>query len=392
MKDRPFAATGVDYAGPFIVKQGEKDIKVWLCLFTCLMSRAVYLIVVEDLRSTTFLAALKELSARRSQPKMLISDNATTFVHGSKILAYIATQANVKKKLTNLNIEWKFTAAKASWTGGVYESLIGLVKRQLAKMLGNGLFTLQDFRNCVISVESLLNNRPLCRTSEQEIITPAHILNGSGAVEGVDLTHPIAEQVIQDVLKARKQLPDVYRDLKDRQDKFWEALQNQYLETLKFTQDKMSNRFKTQAKVGDVCLVYSDQPRLKWKMAVISKLTPSSDGQHRQAVIKMANGTTTRPLNHLYPLELEVEDFNDQSLAEQQLSRAKKNERPLKDLKTKIKRTALSQEIPQTDINNIIDKMDEEIDPSQHVPDRPRRQAAIRAASLRKEMVRQNIL
>ena len=392
MRDRPFAATGVDYAGPFVVKQGEKDIKVWLCLFTCLMSRAVYLVIIEDLRSTTFLAALKELSARRSQPKMLISDNATTFVHGSKILDYIATQANVKKKLTNLNIEWKFTAAKASWQGGVFESLIGLVKRQLAKMLGNGLFTLLDFRNCIISVESLLNNRPLCRTSEQEIITPAHILNGEGGVEGVNLSHPIAEQVIEDILKARNQLPEVYKQIKNRQDTFWEALQTQYLQSLKFTSDKMGNNFKTTAKAGDVCLVYSDQPRLKWKMAVILRIVESSDGQSRQAVIKMSHGTTTRALNHLYPLELEVEDNDETAKVAQQTVRAKKNEKQLKSLKNRIKTTALNQDMPQAQMDDIINKMEDELNPEQHIPTRPTRQAAVKAALLRKEMLKQNIL
>ena len=333
MRDRPFAATGVDYAGPFTVKQGESDIKVWLCLFTCLMSRAVYLVIVEDLRSTTFLSALKELSARRSQPKMLLSDNATTFVHASKILTYIATQADVKNQLTNLGIDWKFSPAKASWQGGVFEALIRLVKSQMYIMLGNGLFTLLDFRNFIISIEALLNNRPLCRASEQEIITPNHILNGSGAVEGVSLSDPISEKVLEDVLRARRQLPEIYGQLQERQDKFWEALQTQYLETLKFTKDKMGNNFVTRAKVGDVCLIYSDKPRLKWKMAVILQLIESKDGQHRQAVIKTENGTTTRSLNHLYSMELELEDLRDQQLTLQQTQRAKIHDKPLKELK-----------------------------------------------------------
>ena len=392
MIDRPFAATGVDYAGPFYVKDGQKDKKVWLCLFTCLMSRAVYLTIIEDLRSTTFLSALKELSARRSQPKMLLSDNATTFVHASKILAYIASQAKMKQELTNLAIDWKWTPAKASWQGGIYERIISIIKLELAKMLGNGLFTLQDFRNHLVSVESLVNNRPLCRTSNEEIITPNHILNGSGAVQGIGLSDPLSEQVIEDILKARKQLPTVYGQLKERQEKFWQALQTQYLESLRFTKDKMGNQFLSKPKVGEICLTYSDLPRLKWKLAIILQLVYSKDGECRQALIKTENGTTTRSLNHLFPMELELEDLRDEFLVIQQTNRAKVHETPLKKLKEKLKFTAVEQNLPQSDIDKIVDKLDQELQESHHRPVRPRREAAVKAAQLRKKMIADNAI
>ena len=392
MVDKPFAATGVDYAGPFIVKSGDNDKKVWLCLFTCLMSRAIYLVVIEDLKSTTFLEALKELAARRSQPKLLISDNATTFVHASKILAYISTQANVQQQLTSLGVTWKFTPAKASWQGGIYERLIAILKLNMAKMLGNALFTLQDFRNQIISVEAVINNRPLCRVTDQEIITPNHILNASGTIQGVNLSDPLSEQVLEDIFRARKQLPAIYNQLKDRQETFWQALQSQYLETLKFTKDKMGNSFTTRAKVGDVCLIYSDQPRLKWKLAVIMQLIESKDKEHRQAVIRTENGTTTRSLNHLYPLELEVEDLRDQALVSQQLARAKVHEQPLKELRTKMKQTAIQNKQPEEDISNIIDKLDQELDQTQHISHRPRRDAAVKAAMMRQQMIRDNAI
>ena len=392
MVDRPFAATGVDYAGPFNVMHGEKEKKVWLCLFTCLMSRAVYLVVIEDLRSTTFLSALKELAARRSQPKMLLSDNATTFVHASKILAYIASQAKVKQELTNLAIEWKWTPAKASWQGGIFERMIGIVKLQLAKMLGNGLFTLQDFRNHIISVEILVNSRPLCRTTNEEIITPNHILNGSGAVQGIGLSDPLSEQVLEDILKARKQLPAVYGQLKERQEKFWDALQTQYLESLRFTKDKMGNQFLTRPKVGQICLVYSDLPRLKWKLAIILQLVQSKDGEYRQALIKTENGTTTRSLNHLFHMELELEDLRDEDLVLQQANRAKVHEAPLRELRDKLKTNAKEQNLPQSEIDKIVGKLDQELQESHHRPARPRREAALKAAQLRKEMIADNII
>ena len=392
MQDRPFAATGVDYAGPYTVKLGEQDKKVWLCLFTCLMSRAVYIVPIEDLRSTTFIAALKELSARRSQPRILLSDNATTFVHANKIIAYIADQADVKQQLTSLHIEWKFNPPYASWRSGVFERLIGILKTELVKMLGHGLYTLQDFKNHLVSCELILNQRPLCRTGNEEVITPNHLLNGNGAIQGLNLSDPEAEQVLEDIFKARKQLPATYGHLKQRQETFWKALQTQYLETLKFTKDKMGNNFLAKPKVGQICLIYSDVPRLKWKIAVITKLIVSQDGEVRTASIRTENGMTTRSVNHLIPMELEIDDARDAHLAAQQAERAKANEIPLRELRNKMKTAARAQDLPQKDIEALVNSLDQTEGESTHMSTRPKRQAAVKAALLRKAMIEENII
>lgn len=45
--DFPFSTSGVDYAGPFLIKdkkgRGHKSSKVWMCLFVCFATRAVHL-------------------------------------------------------------------------------------------------------------------------------------------------------------------------------------------------------------------------------------------------------------------------------------------------------------------------------------------------------------
>ena len=55
----PFSYTGVDYAGPLFVRtQGiadGNDFKVWICLFTCCITRAVHLELVLDISALTFI-------------------------------------------------------------------------------------------------------------------------------------------------------------------------------------------------------------------------------------------------------------------------------------------------------------------------------------------------
>ena len=96
----PFCSTGVDLCGPFEVRAGYGKIKIWICLFTCLVSRAIYLVPLKDLSATTFLDALWELSCRRAQPTFLYSDNGTNFTKAAKLLDKMAKDAIVKNELS----------------------------------------------------------------------------------------------------------------------------------------------------------------------------------------------------------------------------------------------------------------------------------------------------
>ena len=389
----PFTFTGVDFSGPHQVREAAGVKKVWICLFTCLVSRAIYLVLVEDMKSTTFLLALRELACRRIRPKVLISDNAATFTHTSKLLRHVAAEAKIKQEITSQGIEWKFIPAMASWFGGVYERMIGVMKKELMKMCGNGAFTLQEFKDCLHEVERVVNNRPLCKVGENEVITPAHILNGAGTDHGSELADTFAGDIIERVKKARKELPRIYNEVKERKLKFWKSFQDQYLETLRFTTDRMGNRYKREPKVGDICVIHSDDPRNKWKMAIIMQRVEGSDGSCRQCVIKTSNGVTTRSVLHLYPLELTAEDYLDEDNIEQQTERALKHTGELKELKQRVAKAARDSDMKSDDLEQVLDKLDlEEKYISEKVIEKPRRKAALKAMELRQQMIRDNVL
>ena len=65
-----FAYTGVNFAGPLYVEgsNDSKETKVWICLFTCCMVRAIHLEVVPDLTAQSFIRCFKRFTARRGFP------------------------------------------------------------------------------------------------------------------------------------------------------------------------------------------------------------------------------------------------------------------------------------------------------------------------------------
>lgn len=87
---RPFFHCGVDYAGPFILRESKRrnarTHKAYLAVFVCFAIKAVHLEIVSDLTSDCFLAALKRFVARRGKPSCMYSDNGTTFVGAQRQL------------------------------------------------------------------------------------------------------------------------------------------------------------------------------------------------------------------------------------------------------------------------------------------------------------------
>ena len=81
-----FTCVGVDYAGPFFVKAERTTLKRYLCIFTCLATRAVHLDPSFSLDTPTFLQTYQRFVSRRGTPQTIYSDNGSNFVGAVKEL------------------------------------------------------------------------------------------------------------------------------------------------------------------------------------------------------------------------------------------------------------------------------------------------------------------
>ena len=88
VKETPaFSNTGV---GPLMIRTtpSSQSSKVWIALFTCYVTRAVHLDVVQDMSTPAFIRCLKRFTARRGVPTRFISG---TWTQCSKTVSWKST-------------------------------------------------------------------------------------------------------------------------------------------------------------------------------------------------------------------------------------------------------------------------------------------------------------
>ena len=123
-QEPPFTFSGVDFAGPLYVKLSSPcraEDKVWICLFTCCVVRAVHLELVVNLSVVSFIQCFKRFVSRRGLPRRLVSDNGKTFKGAAKFIRMIMSHYDTRKHLSDLGVEWQFNVERAPWWGGVFE-------------------------------------------------------------------------------------------------------------------------------------------------------------------------------------------------------------------------------------------------------------------------------
>lgn len=302
-----FEHTGVDFAGPITVRaskgRGRITYKGYIAIFICFSTRAIHIELAGDLSLPTFLGCLRRFLARRTMCSNFYSDNGTTFVGAANLFKSQASEwrkrieSEVLPELTRREISWHFNPASAPHFGGIWERSVRSVKYHLKRVCKSRSYTYEEWTTLLVSIEGILNSRPLCPMSSDPedltAVTPNHFLNG-------DLTTSIPEPLNPSL----NSLPHRLRELTELRNSFWNRWSNEYLSQLQ-SRPKWLNVTENLC-IDDLVLIKEDNlPPSSWKMGRVIELRPGRDGLVRSVKLKTSGGTFERPIVKLCRLPIE---------------------------------------------------------------------------------------
>uniref|UniRef100_A0A0A9YNG0 Pol polyprotein n=1 Tax=Lygus hesperus TaxID=30085 RepID=A0A0A9YNG0_LYGHE len=300
---RPFTHVGVDMAGPLLAKEhtgrGSRSVKVYVCIFVCMCTKAVHIELVGDLSSAAYLAALERFVARRGLCRKIFCDNGKNFVGAARehreILSFLRqSETEVADYLSNREIEYCFNPPESPWMGGLWEAAVKSCKTHLRRIVFNRLLTYEELSTFLARIEAVLNSRPLCPlisdSTAPGVLTPGHFLVGS----------PLVSPAEYNLLGVPGNHLDRWQTIQQASQEFWKIWHSEYLHTL--IQRRKWNAPQRELVVGEPVLLYGVQSRpLDWPLGVIERLIPGSDGIARSAEVRTTTGTYIRPVASLIP-------------------------------------------------------------------------------------------
>ncbi|XP_065724482.2 uncharacterized protein [Drosophila suzukii] len=277
----PFVNTGCDYAGPILLKDAKvrktRISKGYICLFVCMVTSAIYLELVTDLTTETFLAALRRFISLRGKCSKIYSDNGTNFIGAKRALNemedLLASQRHkdiVTSTEADDGTQWVLIPPRAPHWRGKWESAVRCVKLHLRRVTGNSTLTFEQMRTLL---------------AQDNYLSPAHFLIGRPitTVPDHDLSHiPVGRlgywQGIQAMLQG-----------------FWKKWHQEYLTTLQQRPNWTTST--PNLSIGDVVLVKeSNTPPASWHIARVMETYPGKDNLVRAVKLKTSTGEMTRPI------------------------------------------------------------------------------------------------
>ena len=297
---RCFAYTAVDYAGPFITVQGRGRVQMkrYLCLFTCMSTRAVHLEMSYGLDTDSFLNALYRFINRRGCPDEMTSDNGGNFVGAEKELRVLAAELDrhkIVKSTASRGIKWIFNPPLAPHFGGVFEIMIKAAKRAIYAILNSAHVTDEELMSAFIGAEALVNSRPLtyqsCNPRDVLPLTPSNFLHGELGRSAVPVT-----------VDADRHPRNRWRRVQELIRHFWHRWLQEWIPSLSSRKKwTTSNR---DFRVGDVVLMMnSDAVRGHWPLGRVIATHPGKDGHVRVVDVQIGNTVFSRAVTSLCPLE-----------------------------------------------------------------------------------------
>ncbi|XP_076832060.1 uncharacterized protein LOC143477359 [Brachyhypopomus gauderio] len=284
----PFTNVGVDVFGPWIIsarrtRGGIAENKRWAVIFTCLVSRAVHIEVLESLSSSSFVSALRRFTAVRGPVHLFRSDRGTNFVGACKELKINSEDPKLTTYLQDRGSTWTFNPPHSSHMGGVWERMIGVARRILDALLLKTKtlhLTHEVLVTLMSEVMAIMNARPLVPVSSDPdmptVLSPAMLLT-----QKIDpVSPPPGEYNLKDLYSKQ------WKQVQALADAFWKRWRQEYLTSLQ--PRRKWHVDKPNLSEGDVVLLKDTQvKRNEWPVGVVVNAIPSKDSKVRKVDIRV---------------------------------------------------------------------------------------------------------
>lgn len=300
MPTRPFSHTGVDYAGPVLIRTSNlrtaKTTKGYVAVFVCLSTKAVHLEPVTDLSTNAFMAALKRFTSRRGLCHHIWSDHGTNFVGADReIRRYLQSDEfneAVSRYLGNLKINWTFITPSAPHMGGIWEAAVKSMKKHLRAVVGNVTLTFEELGTVLSQVEACLNSRPLCQLSPStdscEALTPGHFIIGQ----------PLNLLPQPDVSHVPENRLDRWQRIQKYTTSIWDRWRDEYVATLQ-PRNKW-HAVQQNLRSGQLVLIKNENsPPATWDLARVVDTHPDRFGIVRTVTLRRGQLEYQRPVQKL---------------------------------------------------------------------------------------------
>jgi len=293
-ESHPFMKVGVDYAGPLTVKENRlrkaRYYKIYVAVFVCFTVRAVHLELVSELSTDAFIATMNRFVARRGLPTDIYSDCGTNFVGTANHLHHLVNNPECRDQLTaSTHCTWHFNPPGAPHFGGLWEAAVRSTKSLMVRIMGEHVFTMEEFHTVLCRVEAILNSRPLTPISpdptDLECLTPGHFLVG----------RPLLSVPEVGISESSRPLVQRWKLVNQCAQSFWRRWRNEYLQTL-----QTRNRWVTDCPnitVNDLVIIKDAHAApLRWKLGRVIEVFPGSDKIVRVVRLQTSTGILTRPV------------------------------------------------------------------------------------------------
>jgi hypothetical protein len=353
---------GVDFMGPLkVIKDpsgGKEKLGKYVCVFTCAVTRAVHLELVEDIGFEQLeLAFQRFMSIRNVVPKVVYSDAAPQFKAAATSVLSFAVGVQLQDKMSG-HTQWKINASRAPWWGGFYERFMGMIRNTLARAFYAHTFpTAVHLQTALTVVMKIMNARPLTTVGDTDLgidpITPQSFL--TPCAQRSDLKH--AEWAFNHV-QSRRVLAKFLRQKRLNQSRFYATLWHSFVQNYVMNL-RMWHSLKNQEKrlkpgrhvpqtadelvPGTIVLLSGENDgmkgpnklaRMHWRRGIVTKVHRGArDGLVRCVDLETMTSTGTRvtltrwPVQRITPLEVPSDD-GDSAEAEEDATESPPAKRP----------------------------------------------------------------